>query len=563
MNRTGIVYLIGAGPGDPKLITVRGLEYLREADVVVYDYLASPQLLREARPQAELIYVGKMVGQHTLAQEEINRLLVERAQQGKVVARLKGGDPFVFGRGGEEAEALAAAGVPFEVVPGVTSAVAAPAYAGIPVSHRGYTSAFAVVTGHSAASSRLGFTAVATEPGDRGEAASEDPTRGKSSLDWAALSRIGTLVLLMGVGNLPQIVEALLRHGRSPQTPVALVCWGTTSRQETVVGTLADIVERVEVAGLKPPAVIVVGETVGLREKLRWFDRPERRPLLGKRVLVTRARAQASTLLERLAELGAEPIEFPTIRIVPAEDYGPLDQAIQNLDAYDWVIFTSVNGVKFFLQRLGAAGKDARALAGVSLCAIGPATATALRDYWLRVDYMPPKYVAEEIVTGLGEVAGQRILLPRAAEARALLARELRAKGATVDEVVAYRTVLAQEDSPDGGLEIRYPQGSLTPTGQEVGRMLLAGQIDVVTFTSSSTVRNFVALLDGVAPSQALAQATVACIGPITAATARELGIRVDLVAEEHTVEGLVGALVGGKGQGRGCVWRVADRGTS
>lgn len=503
MAGNGIVYLVGAGPGHPKLITVKGLRCLHRADTVIYDRLVNPRLLREVREGAELIYVGKAAGQPSVPQEAINALLIEKAREGKMVVRLKGGDPFLFGRGGEEAEALAEAGVPFEIVPGVTSAIAAPAYAGIPVTHRDYTSTFAVVTGH------------------------EDPTKEDSDIDWARISGIGTLVFLMGVGNLPLIVEQLIKHGRSPQTPVALVRWGTEPRQETVLGTLADIVEKVQTAKLKPPAVIVVGEVASLREKLRWFDRLDRRPLFGRRVLVTRSREQASVLSDRLMELGAEPIEFPLIQIISPEDYSPLDEAIRRLSRYDWIIFTSVNGVRAFVARLKAQGKDIRALGGLKICAIGPATAAELSRYCLNVDYVPDKYVAEAIVEGMGDVAGQRILLPRADVAREVLAVELAKAGAEVDEVVAYRTVLG--DSPDA----------------DVKDMLLSGEIDIVTFTSSSTVRNFVAMMRHGDLTEILEGVTVACIGPITARTARELGIKVDVVAEEYTIEGLIKAIVG------------------
>ena len=511
VSSSGIVYLVGAGPGHPKLITVKGLECLRQADAVVYDRLANPRLLREVGNGAELIYVGKTAGKHPVPQEEINALLIEKGREGKVVVRLKGGDPFVFGRGGEEAEALVEAGIPFEVVPGVTSAIAAPAYAGIPVTHRGYTSAFAVITGH------------------------EDPTKDDSDIDLAKISTgIDTLVFLMGVGNLPLIVEQLVKHGRSPQTPVALIRWGTEPRQEVVLGVLDDIVEKVQKAGLKPPAVIVVGKVVSLREKLCWFDRLDRRPLLGKRVLVTRSREQASVLSERLMELGAEPVEFPVIQIVPPDDYSPLDEAICRLSSYDWLIFTSVNGVKAFVERLIAQGKDIRALGGIKICAIGPATAAELSRYCLNVDYVPKKYVAEAIVEGIGDVGGLRILLPRADIAREMLAVELAEAGADVDEVVAYRTVLG--DSFD----------------EQVKDMLLASEIDIVTFTSSSTVRNFVAMMrhgdgstvSGAMLAEMLKGVTVACIGPITEGTARELGIKVDVVAEEYTIEGLIRAIV-------------------
>ncbi len=363
MAASGFVSLIGAGPGDPDLLTLRGAEALASADVVVYDYLANPALLVHAPPGAERIYVGKKAGSHTLSQDEISALLVKFALAGQRVARLKGGDPFVFGRGGEEALALVEAGVSFEVVPGVTSAVAAPAYAGIPVTHRGLASSFAVITGH------------------------EDPTKEESAVDWPRLATgVDTLVFLMGVGNLPRIVEQLLAHGRPADTPVALVRWGTMPDQQTVSGTLVDITEKVKAAGLRPPAVTVVGPVAELREHLCWF---EKRPLFGQRVLVTRTRQQASALSAQLRALGAEAIELPTIRIAPPEDWAPLDATIATLAVFDWIVFTSVNGVGHFWARLEAAGLDARALHGVRLAAIGPATAAELEARGLRADYVP------------------------------------------------------------------------------------------------------------------------------------------------------------------------------
>jgi uroporphyrinogen III methyltransferase/synthase len=417
------------------------------------------------------------------------------------VVRLKGGDPFVFGRGGEEALALVEAGVPFEVVPGVTSAVAAPAYAGIPVTHRGLATSFAVITGH------------------------EDPTKGKSSLDWSRLATgVDTLVFLMGVGNLPQIVDQLLAHGRSPDTPVALVRWGTMPDQQTVNGTLVDITEMVEKASLRPPAVTIVGPVAGLREHLRWF---EERPLFGQRVLVTRTRQQASALSARLRALGAEAIELPTISIAPPEDWAPLDTAIASLSSYDWIVFTSINGVGHFWTRLEAAGLDARALHGVHLAAIGPATAAELEARGLRPDYVPQEYVAEAVAAGLGDVDGLRVLLPRADIARPALAELLREGGANVVAVDAYRTQRPEND-PD---ELRDLLASVT----------------IATFTSSSTVRNLSAMARdaGLDLPQALAHATVACIGPITAETAREAGLSLDLVAQEYTIDGLVAAILG------------------
>jgi uroporphyrinogen III methyltransferase/synthase len=501
----GLVYLVGSGPGDPGLITVKGLACLQKADVIVHDRLVSPGLLRQAPQGCEMIDVGKSPQWHTLPQEAINALLVERALAGKVVVRLKGGDPFLFGRGGEEAEALAAAGVPFEVVPGVTSAIAAPAYAGIPVTHRHHTSTVTVVTGH------------------------EDPTKADSSLDWQKLATgVGTLVLLMGVGNLPQIVAKLIEHGRDPRTPVAIVQQGTEPHQRTVTGTLADIVKKARDAGIKPPAVTIVGEVVALREKLRWFDT---KPLFGKRVLVTRSREQASALSERLRELGAEPLEYPAIKIAPPKDMTPLDEAIARLPTYDWLIFTSANGVRSLVDRMSEKGMDTEALGRPKIAAIGPATAQALQRYGLRVDYVPDVHTTKEIAAGLDDLSGQRILLPRVARAPKQLAQALRAKGAVVDEIAAYRTLAV--GAPD-----------------ELKALLKDGQIDIVTFTSSSTVRNLVAGLQGATPAKVLSRCLVACIGPVTARTAERLGIRVDVVAKEHTIAGLVEAIVAALRQG-------------
>jgi uroporphyrinogen III methyltransferase/synthase len=496
VSSKGLVYLVGAGPGDPGLITVKGLACLQKADVIVHDRLVSPALLSQAPRGCEMIDVGKSPRQHTLPQKAINALLVDKALAGKVVVRLKGGDPFLFGRGGEEAEALAEAGVPFEVVPGVTSAIAAPAYAGIPVTHRHLTSALAVVTGH------------------------EDPTKADSSLDWQKLATAaGTLVLLMGVGNLPQIVAKLVEHGRDPRTPVAIVQQGTEARQKTVTGTLADIVEKAREAGIKPPAVTVVGEVVRLREKLRWFDTE---PLFGRRVLVTRSREQASALSERLRELGAQPLEYPAIEIAPPKDIAPLDEAIARLATYDWLIFTSTNGVRALADRMNEKGADIRALGRLKIAAVGPATAQAVQDYGLSVDYMPEVYTTREIAAGIGDVAGERILLPRAAQAPKQLAQALRGKGAVVDEVAAYRTLAVG-------------------AADELKALLEDAQIDIVTFTSSSTVRNLVRMLGG--DIERLRGPTVACIGPVTATTAARLGIRVDVVAREHTIAGLVEAI--------------------
>ena len=501
--RRGKAYIVGAGPGDPGLITLKGLECVKEADVVIYDRLVHKRLLEHARPDAELIYVGKDPGRHEIPQERISLLIAEKAAEGKVVTRLKGGDPFVFGRGGEEAEVLVEAGIPFEIVPGVTSVVAVPAYAGIPITHRDHTSSFAVITGR------------------------ESSSKPDSRIAWDKVSGIGTLVILMGVKNMPFIVEQLLVHGRDPRTPVALIGWGTLPSQRTLVGTLANIVEKIREADFHPPAVAVIGEVVSLRERLRWFDN---RPLFGKRVLVTRSREQASVLSRLLEQSGAEPVELPTIEFQPSAD-GLLETAIRNLASYDWIVFTSANGVKVFMARLDELGLDARAIGRARICAIGPATTDELRRHNLRPDFVPREFVAEAVAEGLISlgVEGKRILLPRAQEARELIVAELIRAGAIVEDIAAYRTVA--------------PCNSEDRLRKALGR-----KIDVITLTSSSTVRNLVSTLRehlGEAETRSfLHSTTVACIGPITAHTARELGMRVDVVASEYTIPGLVDAIV-------------------
>jgi uroporphyrinogen III methyltransferase/synthase len=498
----GRVYLVGAGPGDPGLITVKGLNCIKAADTLIYDYLAAEAFLSHARPDAERIYVGKKGGDHTLPQEKINRLLVEKAKAGKMVVRLKGGDPFVFGRGGEEIEELLADGIPFEVVPGVTSAVAAPAYAGIPLTHRKFTSTVAFVTGH------------------------EDPTKADSSIDWGSLAGgIGTLIFFMGVKNLPHICRQLLKHGRPGNTPVALVRWGTTPRQETVTGTLDDIVARVQAAGLKAPAIIVVGGVVGLREKMQWF---EQRPLFGKRIIVTRARQQASALVERLSALGAACLEFPTIRIEPPATWDGLDAAIDDLGSYHWLVFTSVNGVDPFFERLFNKGGDARTLAHLKTAVIGPATAERLINYGLKSDIVPQNYRAESVVAAFAkqDLKGKKILLPRAKEARPVLPVELTRMGAQVEEIPVYETVM-DADSAQG-----------------IRNALTRGEVDLVTFTSSSTVTNFHQMLPEDQQQSLMQGVRTAAIGPITAQTARGLGFSVDIEAQTYTIDGLVDAIL-------------------
>ena len=499
-----MIYLVGSGPGDVGLFTVKGVRCMQEADAVVYDRLAPEALLELAKPGADLISVGKKPGNPSMPQEEINNLLVELGRAGKTVVRLKGGDPYVFGRGGEEALELVAAGIPFEVVPGVTSGVAAPAYAGIPVTHRGVSTSVAFVPGH------------------------EDPTKDRSDVDWSELARgADTLVLYMGVGRLAEISQDLISAGKSPDTPAACVRWGTLPKQRAVTGTLRDIAEKVSEAGLKPPAITVVGEVVSLREAgLDWY---EKRPLFGRRVVVTRARAQAGELSRELEALGAEVHEFPTIEIRPPEDFGPLDAAIRDLDSFDWLIFTSVNGVEAFIQRLSHHGLDLRAVPrGAKIAAIGPATAERVREAGLGVEIVPEEYRAEALIGALSgaSLAGRRVLIPRAKLAREVLPERLREAGAGVVVPPAYESVPSSEGK------------------EELERRLEAGEVDCVTFTASSTVENFVRAFGGDDVGRLLSGTRVVCIGPITADTARGRGIRVDAEAGEYTIVGLVEAIV-------------------
>jgi uroporphyrinogen III methyltransferase/synthase len=498
----GKVYLIGAGPGDPGLLTLKGRGLLESADVVVYDYLASEELLSFCRPGAEKIYVGKQGGEHTLSQAQISGLLVEKAREGALVARLKGGDPFIFGRGGEEAEVLWEAGVPFEVVPGVSSAVAAPAYAGIPLTHRRYASSVAIVTGH------------------------EDPDKDSSQIVWEHLARgVDTLVFLMGVKTLAETARRLLQEGRDPATPCAVVRWGTLARQRTVTGPLDGIAEAVRQAGLQAPAVLVVGDVVRLRDRLSWF---EKAPLFGRRVVVTRSREQASELAERLRAAGADPIECPAISVGDPGDWQGCDAALDRLGSYDWTVFTSPNGVRFFLRRLLDTGRDIRDLRGPRIAAIGPGTAAALERLGVRVDLIPGEYRAEGLVEAFGgeAVRGKRFLLARAQEARDVLPRQLAQMGAAVDVAAVYRTVM--------------PEGA----GEAVRALLEGGAVDVVTFTSSSTVTNFARMMGDAPLARLLQGVVVACIGPITAETAHAAGIQPSVVARTYTIEGLVAALV-------------------
>lgn len=493
----GMVYLVGAGPGDYRLITLKGKECLEKADVVICDYLADKRLLAFAPENVEYIYVGKKAGNHAMRQEDISQLIADKAKEGKCVVRLKGGDPFVFGRGGEEAEVLKNNGVKFEIVPGVTSAIAAPAYAGIPVTNRKVAVSFAVVTGH------------------------EDPTKGKSDINWEKLSTaVDTLVFLMGVGNLPHITSQLIKYGRSADTPAALVRWGTKAQQEVLITTVGKAAEDVIKHNLKPPAVFVVGNVVNLRSTIQWFDN---KPLFGKNILITRARSQASKLTTALEELGANCIEAPAIKIAPPDDnYVSLDNAITKIHDYDWIIFTSTNGVERFFARLNEKNLDARCLSNAKIAAIGTATADKLKNYGIIADKIPTMFKAEGILEVLQNdiQKGSKVLIPRAQKAREALPIGLRQMGAIVDVAETYCTKMADTNKDD------------------IKDLLKNNQIDMVTFTSSSTVENLLKLIDG--EKTLLNNIKTAVIGPITAKTCKNNGLKVDIEADVYTIDGLV-----------------------
>ncbi len=502
----GKVYLIGAGPGDPELITVKGRRFLEKADVVVYDYLASPKLLSHAPEEAEFVYVGKKGhGLHARTQEEINQLLVDRARAGKRVVRLKGGDPFIFGRGGEEIEELVAAGIEFEVVPGVTSATAAATYAGVPITHRRYTSSVAFITGH------------------------EDPTKPTSNVDWQKIATgIGTLVFYMGIKNLPHITRKLIENGRDPATPVVVVRWASTPEQRSVEGTLADIAEVVRKNDIRPPALVVVGEVVQLRRVINWF---EKKPLFGKTVMVTRTREQASDLVAGLEEAGAACIEWPTIAIGPPDSWEPLDRHLGKLSSFDWILFTSINAIHCFFGRLREKGLDSRALAGPRIGVVGATTAEVLRGYGIEADLVPTEFTGEGLAAALVAegVQGCKVLIPRALKAREILPDTLRQAGAEVEVAPVYQNV-------------RPPAKS-----QELRDLFADGRVDVITFTSSSTVTNFCHMLgieDEAERARLLAGVTVACIGPVTARTARRQGLTVHVQPDTYTIPALIASIV-------------------
>ena len=507
MKSSGTVYLVGAGPGDAGLLTLRGAELLAQAEVVIYDALVNPELLRLAPSTAEVVFVGKRSRHHTLPQEELYQLLVGKAKEGKRVVRLKGGDPYIFGRGGEEAQELADAGIPFEVVPGITSAIAVPAYAGIPLTHRDHCSSFHVFTGH------------------------EDPTRPESRLDWSLIARLsGTRVILMGMERLRSIAEAMLQEGADASTPVGLIRWGTTGRQKTLKGTLATIADLAEKEGFEAPAVVVIGGVVGLKEKLDWF---ERRPLFGQRIVVTRTRDQASQLRRQLQDQGADVLEIPTIKVTPPDQVGPLIESMASLGEYDWLVFTSPNGVSTFFEYFFKAFDDVRSLGFLRIAAVGPATAAKLKELHLKVDAMPEEYVARKICSAIGEqetLENLRILCLRAQVAQPDLVQELENKGAIVDDVACYQTVAETEDH--NGAAAR----------------LLEEGAEWVTFTSASTVENFNARFNLKDLKARWPQIRFATIGPETTKALQVLGLNPDVEAKPHSLEGLVKAI--GKARG-------------
>jgi uroporphyrinogen III methyltransferase/synthase len=502
MKSSGIVYLVGAGPGDAGLLTLRGAELLGRAEVVVYDALVNPALLRLAPRTAKVIYGGKRSRQHAIPQEDLNQLLVNKAREGKVVVRLKGGDPYVFGRGGEEAEELADAGVPFEVVPGISSTVAAPNYAGIPITHRDFCASYQVITGH------------------------EDPTKPESTLDWAQIAKTpGTKVVLMGVERIREIASELVQHGMPATTPVAMVRWGTTGRQSSIEGTLANIADVVAEKQFTAPAVTIIGGVVSLRKRLNWF---ENRSFFGQRVVVTRTREQASQLTRQLQERGADVLEIPTIKIAPPSDFTPLIEAISGIGAYSWIIFTSPNGVNAFFEYFFKAYDDIRCMGMLRIAAVGPATAARLKELHLRVDAMPEEYVASKVagaIAKVDELENLRILCMRAQVANPDLIVQLELKGAIVDDVACYQTVTETEDR----------NGAAARLAEEGA--------DWVTFTSASTVEQFHARFDLPKLRAQFPGMKTLTIGPETSKALTALGITPDLEAKPHTIEGIVTTL--------------------
>lgn len=501
LKSTGKVYIVGAGPGDIGLFTIKGLKALQMADVVVYDFHINAQILNYLKEEVEFIYAGKRGGHHELSQEDINRILVERAKEGKIVCRLKGGDPFVFGRGGEEAEVLAKEGIPFEIIPGITSAIAVPAYAGIPLTHRKYSSLFTVITGN------------------------EDTTKPESRINWKALAELGgTLVFLMAVRNLEWITQELIKNGKDPDTPAALIRWGTRADQITHIGTLRAIPEIVKLNDIRPPAIFVVGDVVRLRDNLSWF---EKKPLFGQRILLT---GRDSSEYEKLEILGAEIIEFPTIEILPPESWDDLDNSLRELYKYHWLVFTSKVAVKYFIERLLERERDIRDLKGIKICAVGTKTAEELKRYGLRVDLLPEEFNAEGVVEAFKSLYKEdlrdiRFLFPRAENAREVIPEKIKALGGHVDAPVTYRS--------------RKPETH----AKRIKRFLKEGRITVAVFTSSATFKNFMEII-GEEVKEFLKDVKIAVIGPVTKKTVELTGLKVSIMPERATNEDLVEEII-------------------
>jgi len=497
----GKVYLVGAGPGDAELLTLKAEEAIKKAEVIVYDALVNPEILLLAKENVEKIYVGKSAGRHILKQCQINQLLLNKAKEGKIVVRLKGGDPFIFGRGGEEAEFLVKNDIEFEVIPGISSCLAVPTYAGIPLTHRNYASTLTIITGH------------------------EDIEKATSSIRWPEIARIGgTIVILMGVANLPWIVKELMKNGLNPKTPIAVIQQGTLNTQKTIVGTLEDIRDKTK--EITPPAISVIGEVVNLRNSLNWF---EKKPLFGKKILVTRAREQTSQLSKLLQQYGAVVIEFPMIKITPPVDFKKLDKVISQIEMYDWIVFTSTNGGRYFFARLRERGKDIRELKGLKIAAIGSETKKMLENLELNVDYQPEKeFTQEGLIEGFKrwEMKGKRVIIPRSEQARNVLIEGLKELGAIVDEVTTYRTIREEIDVT------------------HLKELLAQGKIDILTFTSSSTVTNFCQIFNEKEMARLFNKVRIASIGPITTKKAQSLGLKIDITAKEYTIRGLVEAIL-------------------
>ena len=503
MKSIGTVYLVGAGPGDAGLLTLRGAELLRRADVVIYDVLVNPAMLRHARPEAELVSRGKRSADGALTQAQINALMIARAREGKCVVRLKGGDPYIFGRGGEEAEELAEAKVPFEVVPGVSSVVAGPNYAGIPLTHREHCSSFTVFTGHG------------------------DPSNAATDLRYDQIAKIlGTKVVLMGLKELRGWTRSMVEHGMAPETPAAMVQWGTTGRQQTVTGTLATIADLAEQKKLTAPVLTIVGDVVKLRSKLNWF---ERRPLFGQRIVVTRARSRAAELTLKLTEAGAEVLEIPVIKTATPSQFDDLKDALLELNSYDWLVFTSVNGVNAFFDLFFKVHKDTRDIGGARIAAVGPATAARLRELHLQVDLTPPEALGVKIAAEFAKfesIENLKVCLLRAEKANPDLPRELEKLGAIVDDIPCYQTVAETEDSTGAAAD------------------LLASGADWITFTSGSTVDWFHARFNLPELLKRFPGIKLASIGPETSKAIERLGLKPALEARQHTTEGLLNALL-------------------